>query len=1029
MSLYPTSLTPSLAKAVFAAPGPEYRGAPFWSWNGRLDRDRLLRQSGWLAEMGLGGWHIHPRTGLETPYLGAEFLDHVKACVEDGRKRGGLRTWLYDEDRWPSGFAGGLVTQDPALRARHLLFTPQGEAPAQAAGTISCAIGGRSGQGTLLARYGVRLDEQGRLASYRRLADGAQAVDSERIWYAIQEVAQPTSWFNGQTYVDTMNPAATRRFVAVTHEPYRAAVGKDFGGLVPAIFTDEPQFTRKSPLPSPHALADVVLPWTADLVDSHVAAFGADPLDTLPEVVWDLAAGAPSEARWRYHEHTAERFAAAYADVIGEWCQRHGIAMTGHLMEEHSLEAQCHATGESMRSYRGFQIPGLDLLCDQVEITTAKQAQSAKHQYGREGMLSELYGVTDWDFPFAGHKRQGDWQAALGVTVRVHHLSWMSMKGEAKRDYPASIHYQSPWFREYPAVEDHFARVNSVLTRGRPHVRVAVVHPIESFWLGYGPRSTSAAIRETQERTFQEVASWLVRGTIDFDYLAESLLPGLCPQGGAPLVVGAMQYDAVVVPPLRTIRSSTLERLEAFAAAGGRVVFLGEAPALVDCRPSPRAVALAARGERVSCDRAALLAALAPVRDVDVLRAQGEPAGTVMTQLRAEGDSRHLFVCNPVTDESLPGARIRLRGSWSVRLLDTLDGTVRELPVIQEGGWSEIVCDLPACGSLLLTFDPAVALARPILPTAASWSELGRLDGAVPVSLSEPNVLLLDQAEWRLGDGPWQPREEILRLDNLARRALGLGDRDGNIAQPWTDTAPTPVLGRIALRFRIRCEVAVQAPRLALEDRGTATIHLDGVPVPTTDVGWWTDEDLRLVALPDLAPGEHQLVIEQPYHRQTGLEWHYLLGNFGVRVEGRETVVTRPVRSLWVGDWCAQGLPFFGGNVTYHIPITATGIPLRLALPRIGGPLASVALDGRPAGRIWLPHWRLELGTLAAGAHELAVTVFGNRRNCFGAIHCPTRPRNAWWGPDSWRTTGDEWAYEYALRPMGLLTAPVLEGR
>lgn len=79
---------------------------------------------------------------------------------------------------------------------------------------------------------------------------------------------------------------------------------------------------------------------------------------------------------------------------------------------------------------------GIDMLCDFHEYTTAKQTQSIVRQTGAEGMLSELYGVTGWDYDFRGYKLQGDWQAALGVTVRVPHLAWMTMKGEAKRDYP-----------------------------------------------------------------------------------------------------------------------------------------------------------------------------------------------------------------------------------------------------------------------------------------------------------------------------------------------------------------------------------------------------------------------------------------------------------------------------------------------------------------------------------------------------------------------------------------------------------------
>ncbi len=1025
MPLYPTSTSPTLSAAAFAKPGPEYRGAPFWSWNCKLDRAKLLRQTGWLAEMGLGGWHIHARTGLDTPYMGPEFLDHVKACVEDGRARGGLRTWLYDEDRWPSGAAGGIVTKEERFRSRFLLFTPKANHEAATGSTTtSAAVGGRSGRGRLLASYAVKLDAQGALAGYRRMADGAAPATGEKLWYAYLEVSQPSSWYNGQTYVDTMNPAAIRRFVEATHEPYRQAVGKDFGGLVPAIFTDEPQFTRKQPLPAAESGADGIMPWTDDLVDSHIAAFGADPLDTLPEVFWDLPAGKPSQARWRYHDHTAERFAAAFADTIGNWCAKHGIASTGHLMEEQSLESQVHAVGEAMRSYRGFQIPGIDLLCDALELTTAKQTQSAKHQYDRDGMLSELYGVTDWDFTFAGHKRQGDWQAALGITVRVHHLSWVSMQGEAKRDYPASIHYQSPWFREYPLVEDHFARVNSVLTRGKPRIRVAVVHPVESYWLAYGPRASTGAAREALERSFQDVAKWLCFGTVDFDYLCESLLPSQCARGAHPLPVGAMAYDAVVVPPLRTIRASTIERLDAFAAAGGRLIFLGDPPALVDCLPSERAVRLAV-GRRVPCEKAAVLDALAPVREVEVLHADGNPAWTVLTQLRDDGAVRHLFACNNSDGHALWGARIRLRGIWSVRALDTHAGTSADLPVQHRDGWTEVVRDLPPVGHALLSFTPATA-AVVAIPAPLAWKPLATLDDPCPIELSEPNVLLLDQAEWRIGDGAWQPAEEVLRLDNAVRQGLGIPPREGHMAQPYTDTAPSPVLGQVALRFTLKSEVAVPASRLAIEQPEGVRIRLDGAEVANRDVGWWVDEDIRMTDIPAMAAGTHVLEVIRPYTRRSGLEWMYLLGDFGVRVEGRRAVLTAPVRRLAFGDWTHQGLPFYAGNVTYRCPLQGGG-RLRLGLPHLGAPLAKVELDGKDVGRVWLPPWRLDLGSVSAGAHTLAITLFGNRRNAFGAVHCREAWRR-WWGPDSWRTGGDGWAYEYQLRPYGILAAPVIEG-
>ncbi|MDB5058793.1 MAG: hypothetical protein JWO59_2265, partial [Chloroflexi bacterium] len=168
--LYPHSTDADLDPALFRDPPSIYRGTPFWSWNTRLDRDQLLRQLRMLRSMGFGGAHIHSRTGLATPYLGDEFMQLVKACTEQAQADGML-IWLYDEDRWPSGFAGGLVTREPHFRAKHLLFTPTPYGGAlDPPNPISGAVASRNENGVLLARYLVVLRD-GHLAAYRRLAD------------------------------------------------------------------------------------------------------------------------------------------------------------------------------------------------------------------------------------------------------------------------------------------------------------------------------------------------------------------------------------------------------------------------------------------------------------------------------------------------------------------------------------------------------------------------------------------------------------------------------------------------------------------------------------------------------------------------------------------------------------------------------------------------------------------------------------------------------------------------------------------
>jgi hypothetical protein len=1023
--LYERSRTGAWDDALFRDPPAEYRGAPFWSWNCRLDVDRLLRQIPWFKAMGMGGYHIHVRIGLDTPYLSDEFMAAVRACVAEGERQG-LLTWLYDEDRWPSGFAGGLVTAEERYRSRHLLFTsrPYGEGETGEGSQVAGARGARQGQGQLLARYGVCLGADGCLDSYRRLATEENPAPDERVNYAYLEVALPSPWFNNATYVDTLNAAAIERFVEVTHERYRAAVGSAFGRSVPAIFTDEPQLVQKQHLPTPTADQDVILLYTDDLDESFRSTYRIALLDVLPEVVWDPPDGRPPTWRHRYHDHVAERFATAFADTVGGWCDAHGLALTGHLMDEPTLASQTDAMGDAMRNYRAFHIPGIDILCDSHEYTTAKQAQSAAHQFGREGVLAELYGVTGWGFGFAGHKGQGDWQAALGVTVRVHHLAWVSMGGSAKRDYPASIFYQSPWYREYPLVEYHFARLNTVLSRGMPRVRIGVIHPVESYWLHTGPRSQHALDQEELEWQFESITSWLLFGLLDFDFVAESLLPNLCPeQSGDRFHVGAMDYEAVVVPGLHTIRSSTLACLEAFADAGGTVIFAGRVPDLVDAEPSDRAHRLAARCKCIPFSRPELLGALEPFRDIAVRDPSGAPADTLVHQMRDEGGSRHLFLCN--TDARRPAGQVtvRLRGDWSVTERDTMTGSSRRLACRRDEQWTELDWSFPAHGHLLASLEPGWRSGGAD-PLPSMLEEVGRVYDPTAVVLSEPNALLLDQVEWRLNDGDWQPREELLRIDGLIRDHLGLPRRGHNEAQPYVIPDDPRVLSNIELRFTVDTHTPVTRPHLAIECPAEARLWLDGTEVPVVDDGWCVDEDIRTVPLPRLAVGSHVLRLGMPFRRKSYLEWAYLLGDFGVEVRGRDASLTRPVRTLAFGDWTSQGLPFYTGNVTYRCELDADGGPVVLQVPRFKGAMIGVALDGERVGSIAFDPYQLDLGRVPPGPHALDLTLFGHRHNAFGPVHW-AEP-GGWVGPNAWFTRGRQWCYEYVLQPMGILSAPLL---
>ncbi len=1054
-----------LSEELFKNPTNEYRGAPFWSWNTKLDDETLLEQIEMFKEMGIGGFHMHVRTGMETTYLNDEFMHFVKLCNEKAKKEG-MYAWIYDEDRWPSGAAGGYISKNYRHRAKHfrLSFNDPTNQPNFAKDYdeyLKMTENNGVCSGYMISRYGVKLDEENYLVDYKRLEDN-EDYDGE-IWYGWMHIHPKSGWYNGQAYINTLSKAAVEEFMHTTYDAYYNAVGEDFGKSIPGIFTDEPQVLRHTYLTTSADKTEANLPFVEDFDQTYKATYGESILDKIPELVWEKRNNGCARARYTYMDHMSERFVSSFVDTLGDWCEKHNIAFTGHMMHEGSLALQCDSLGEAMRCYRNFHIPGMDLLCDRMELSTAKQVQSTVHQYGREAMLSELYGVTGWDFPFRGHKRQGDWQAALGVTVRVHHLAWVSMNGDAKHDYPAAIGYQSPWYKQYKYIEDHFARLSAVLSRGTPEVKVGVLHPIESFWLYTGPNDKTALKRSYLDEQFRLLTNSLCYGGVDFDFIAESLLPTLCEQGSNPLKVGKMEYDCIIVPVMETIRSTTLERLKAFAEAGGKVILLGDAPQFVDGILSEKASKCANCWDKMDIDYVALIDKLEPFRFFDFMdRTYGVRATNIVHQLRNDGDDKWLFFCHAedkanglgyVPAYSREQLRLTINGRYDVIEYNTLTGEIYTPKYKIENGKTVIEYTMFTEDSFLIKLSPAKEdkevpgnAPRKLMPLEANGTALAhpsnkdfiaqvsknyiKLNDMVDYSLDEPNAILLDMCEFAFDGEDYLPLEDSARVADIGRERFYYEHRNQTSIQPWV---PVPEELKndkghtVKRRFTFYSDITLENTYLALEESDKATIWVNGEKIEKEIDGWYVDKCIKKVKLPTLNSGKIEIEIEIPFFLRGRTEWCYVLGDFGVNVTGKFVTAVNKAKKLAFGSAVNQTLPFYTGNITYHTGYTETKKAHRtLQISNFGGALARVKVDGKDLGVVAISPYCIDLGEMEKGWHDIEITVFGTRFNNFGPVHNNVK-NYAYWGPNSWRTYDSPmWTDQYNLRPTGILNNPVI---
>ena len=189
--------------------------------------------------------------------------------------------------------------------------------------------------------------------------------------------------------------------------------------------------------------------------------------------------------------------------------------------------------------------------------------------------------------------------------------------------------------------------------------------------------------------------------------------------------------------------------------------------------------------------------------------------------------------------------------------------------------------------------------------------------------------------------------------------------------------------------------------------------------------GWYVDRRIEVISLGRLKKGENELRLVRTFHEKTNLEAVYLLGDFGVKVSGQRAVIIEPVRELRFGDWGKQGLPFYGGDVIYHLKVEGRKEPVKIEVRDFKAPLVRVDIEGRKQGTIAFSPYQLTTEVLRKGVNQVDLTAYGTRVNTFGALHNSDSADNKS-APDYWRTNGKRWSYEYCFRPAGILKAPII---
>jgi hypothetical protein len=501
-----------------------------------------------------------------------------------------MKIWLQDESDYPSGFAGGKISQlYPQLGQQAIVADIRVRVQAGQTLTLPVppdtlaimALETAYQDHHLHKAIPIPLPSNGQF-KWTVPNEGTTPNEPRYDWDVVfvrhVYVSRPTRNFNREdgtrakdglySLIDYLDVDATRAFLKITHETYRQAIGDEFGKTVLGFFGDEPDFGWYID----------GMPWTPKLLEEFQQRKGYDLKPYIPQFFTGKLTEEAQRAKADYWDVWSGIFQNTFFGEQADWCARYNVEYLVHLAQHATMSVTVRSEGDFFRDMRKVQVPGVDNLSQllpsrvhtpdgtwRVNNNFPKLASSAAHLFGKPKVWSEDGGEPGIDGKF-----QLDFQLVRGVNALQFRFPVRSGPGgdpaEAPTGPPPPIPPQASMLAWYTN------RAGYLMAIGRPAAQVGLYHPTNSMWMG----------DEEADPSTTKLGWQLLEHQVDWDYFDEQSLSSVATiaDGGFKNLSGQV-YRAILVPSSTVIMRTGLERFREFAKAGGKVIFVGQTPKLV----------------------------------------------------------------------------------------------------------------------------------------------------------------------------------------------------------------------------------------------------------------------------------------------------------------------------------------------------------------------------------------------------------------------------------------------------------------
>ena len=552
----------------FKNPPSEFSILPFWSWNGTLKPEKLKWQIDQMMDKGINGAFMHARSGLdesETPYFSEGFWNAVDTTIRYSASKG-FHTYLYDEDKWPSGSAGGrTIASNPEEFVKKILNYSKME-----------VIGPQSVMMNLqskpIAIFAGRISEKGvydysSQVNLTEIANKIWNVPAGR-WAIIsfEMIKDP------HKQIDYLDSAAVAKFIEITHEAYFKRFGQYFGNTIPGVFFDEIYANGSS--------MDDNIFWTDDLPQKFRNIKGYDLMNKLPLIILSDPANS-AKVRYDYFDVVRQLFIKSWFKQYADWCAAHKIWATGHTTEKiihykrqsdyFSTIGQLQVPGTDNEEYR-YGFPRM------IDWYNTKQISSIANLYNRKRVMAESMGGGGYTIPLEEYRYGFSMLGVYGINMFIPHLFHYTVDTpESQSDWPPSWFYTNPYWKYFKPLADFAKRISFMNSQGTEVCDVAILYPLTDLWVnGYPSRVDDAFYKEVQQLLLDKHINYNI---IDPESLSKATIHGNA------IEAGTGKYRVLILPEIHSVTLEVMKQISVFVEKGGTVIALKSLPSISESGP------------------------------------------------------------------------------------------------------------------------------------------------------------------------------------------------------------------------------------------------------------------------------------------------------------------------------------------------------------------------------------------------------------------------------------------------------------